>query len=68
MDRPQCVSHLVLSLDPARFGDLDGFARRMTRLAEAVLGAGDPGATRLPGARSFAAEQDHADTVELGPD
>jgi (2R)-3-sulfolactate dehydrogenase (NADP+) len=52
LSEPQRVAHLIIALDPARFGALDGFQARMTRLCEAVADAGDPGATRLPGSRA----------------
>jgi (2R)-3-sulfolactate dehydrogenase (NADP+) len=53
-ERAQGIAHLVVALDPAAFGDASAFADRIARLAEAVLGAGDAGATRLPGSRGAA--------------
>jgi (2R)-3-sulfolactate dehydrogenase (NADP+) len=66
LDRPQGIAHLVLALDPAAFGDPGAFARRMGRLAEAVLGAGEPGETRLPGARAAAHEAAAGGILTLG--
>jgi (2R)-3-sulfolactate dehydrogenase (NADP+) len=63
-EHPQQISHLVLAIDPAAFGDRAGFDARMGHLCEAVLGAGE--ATRLPGSRSAAAEAAAGDAVVLG--
>ena len=57
LDRPQDVAHLVVALDPAAFGESAAFAGRMGRLRDAVLAAGPPGATRMPGSRTAAGEQ-----------
>jgi (2R)-3-sulfolactate dehydrogenase (NADP+) len=62
-EHPQGISHLVLVIDPAAFGDRDGFDARMARLRDAVLAAGE--ATRLPGSRSAAAEAAAGGTVTL---
>lgn len=62
LERPQDVAHLVVALDPAAFGEPDAFAPRMERLRDAVLAAGPPGATRLPGSRAAA-----DGPVELAP-
>jgi (2R)-3-sulfolactate dehydrogenase (NADP+) len=65
-ERPQGIAHLVIALDPAAFGDPEGFAARMGRLAEAVAAAGDPGETRLPGERSAAHEAAAQGTITIG--
>jgi (2R)-3-sulfolactate dehydrogenase (NADP+) len=65
-DESQDVAHLVVVLDPRAFGDAAGFTARIGRLAEAVLGAGDPGATRLPGERAATHEAAARGTLELG--
>jgi (2R)-3-sulfolactate dehydrogenase (NADP+) len=61
LERPQDVSHLVVAIDPAAFGDAAAFLARMGRLQAAVLGAGERGATRLPGSKA------HDGSFELGP-
>jgi (2R)-3-sulfolactate dehydrogenase (NADP+) len=68
LDRPQGVAHLVLALDPGRFGDANAFVARMGRLRDAVLGAGEPEATRLPGARAVAHAARQGDALELDDD
>jgi len=65
LDRPQGIAHLVLALDPARFGEATAFSARMGRLRDAVLGAGEPQATRLPGARAVAHAARQGDAVEV---
>jgi (2R)-3-sulfolactate dehydrogenase (NADP+) len=55
-ERPQRVAHLVIALDPETFGERAEFLRRMARLRDAILAAGPPGATRLPGGRGGARE------------
>lgn len=68
LDRPQGISHLVLALDPAAFGDPDAFASRVGRLRDAVEGSGAPGATRLPGSRAVAHAERHGDALTLADD
>jgi (2R)-3-sulfolactate dehydrogenase (NADP+) len=64
-ERPQDVAHLVIAIDPAALGDRAAFLGRMGRLRDAVLAAGEPGATRLPGSRAGAREGDEV-TIPQG--
>lgn len=68
LDRPQGIAHLVLALEPGRFGDPADFAARMGRLRDAVLGAGEPEATRLPGSRAVAHAAQQGNALELEDD
>jgi LDH2 family malate/lactate/ureidoglycolate dehydrogenase len=66
LSEPQQVAHLVLALDPARFGSLGAFEARMLRLCEAIAEAGDPGATRLPGSRAAALAAERESRIPFG--
>lgn len=55
----------MLALDRPPSGEPTAFAARMGRLRDAVLGAGKPGATRLPGARDVAHAAQLGDALEL---
>jgi (2R)-3-sulfolactate dehydrogenase (NADP+) len=63
ISRPQGIGHLLIVLDPGRFGGGDGSARpRLDRLATSVLAAGG----RLPGERRLLpGEVDPASLIEL---
>jgi (2R)-3-sulfolactate dehydrogenase (NADP+) len=67
LDRPQDVAHLVVALDPAAFGDAAAVAERLGRLRDAVLASGQPGTTRMPGARAAEHERTADGEVELAP-
>jgi LDH2 family malate/lactate/ureidoglycolate dehydrogenase len=66
LSEPQQVAHLVLALDPARFGAVSGFEARMLRLCGAIAEAGDPGETRLPGSRAAALAMERESRIPVG--
>ena len=51
-DDPQGISHLALAFEPTCFGEEGGYEQRITRLRDAILASGEPGATRVPGSRA----------------
>ncbi|HEV3362186.1 MAG TPA: Ldh family oxidoreductase [Pseudonocardiaceae bacterium] len=60
--RPQRLGHLLIALDPARFGDAAEIQDRLDRLAAAVLDGGG----RLPGAgRQLPSETDDEQILDI---
>ena len=64
--RPQGVAHLVLALDPEAFTGRSAFDDRMGRLRDAILAAGESGATRLPGSGIADDPPDGGGSLDLG--
>lgn len=67
LSEPQRVAHLVIALDPARFGELGAFEARMARLRDAIAASGDPGATRLPGSRAASLQAERGSEIPVEP-